>query len=189
MSDEAPKVEPPPDTVPATRLAEVVAERNAARRELEAAKVAAGKATEWEATAAQTASELAAERAARAEERDLYRSGLVDEEAHVVARALYSALPKDARPATLGEYLGGLKAEGAAIPKALAGYLGGEPAKPGLTTTQPKLPASSGKATPTGAALTPEAYREAREHYARTGDLEPMRRLEAARKSAKSATA
>lgn len=171
MSDEAPKVDPTPETVPVSRLAEVVAERNAVRRELEAAKAAAGKATEWETTAAQTAAELAAERAARAEERDLYRAGLVDEEAHVVARALYSAQPADSRPKTIGEYLGAFKAEGAEVPRALRGYLGDPVKPPSPTATQPKPPAGGGKPPPVGVPIG----REAIEAAMKTGNAETIR--------------
>lgn len=185
MSDEAPKVETPapPETVPAARLAEVVAERNTARRELADALSKAGKAVEWEATATSHATELAAERAARAEERDLYRAGLLDEEAHVVARALYAAHPAEGKPKSLGEYLGGLRAEGATVPRALAGYLG-EPGKPpAVPVVQPKPPAGAGKAAPNGVTVTAESLRAAREHYNKTGDTSQMKAQEAARKA------
>ena len=185
MSDEPPKVDPPapPETVPAARLAEVVAERNTARRELADALSKAGKAVEWEATATSHATELAAERAARAEERDLYRAGLLDEEAHVVARALYAEQPADTRPKSLGEYLGALRAEGATVPKALAGYLG-EPGKPAAAPVpQPRPPAGGGKPAPNGVTVTAESLRAAREHYHKTGDDTQMRSLAAARKA------
>lgn len=185
MSDDAPKIDTPvPETVPASRLAEVVAERNAARRDLADAQARAGKAGEWEATAASTATELASERAARSEERDLYRAGLVDDEAHVVARALYAAQPPDIRPKSLGDYLASLRAEGATVPRALAGYLG-EPGKPpAAPVVQPRPPAGAGKGTPNGASVTAESLRAAREHYQRTGDKSQMVSLAAARRAA-----
>jgi hypothetical protein len=187
VENGAPAAPPPkpPDMVPASRLAEVAAERNALRKERDALSAEVGKSAEWRTAAETHAAELAAERSARAEERDLYRAGLLDEEAHVVARALYSAMPAEGRPATLGEYLGSLRAEGAAVPRALAGYLSEPAAKPGPVTTQPKPPAGAGKPTPSGASVTAEALRAAREHYHKTGDLEPMRRLQAAQKAPK----
>ena len=185
MSDEkAETVAPPPETVPAARLAEVVAERNAARRELADAVTRGAKAGEWEAAATQHAAELVAERAARSEERDLYRAGLLDEEAHVVARALYAAHPAEGKPGTLGEYLTGLRAEGATVPRALSGYLG-EPGKaaPAPPVVQPRAPAGGGKAAPNGVTVTAEALVAAREHYRRTGDMSQMQSLAAARKA------
>lgn len=183
MSDEAPKVETPVDTVPAARLAEVVAERNAARQKLAEVSAKAEKATEWETAATAHAAELAAERAARAEERDLYRAGLVDEEAHVVARALYAAHPAEGKPKSLGEYLSGLRAEGVTVPRALAGYLG-EPGKASAApVVQPKPPAGAGKAAPNGVTVTAESLRAAREHFHKTGDSSQMKALEAARKA------
>ena len=161
MSDEQKTEAPPPETVPAARLAEVVAERNTARRELADAVARAGKASEWETAATQHAADLAAERAARVEERDLYRAGLLDEEAHVVARALYAAHPAEGKPASLGEYLGGLKAEGATVPRALAGYLG-EPSKAAPPpVVQPKPPAGTGKPVPVGTPVSREAIEAA----------------------------
>ena len=184
MADETPSTPPPSETVPAARLAEVVAERNAARKEIEALKATVSKADEWRTGMEKTAAELAAERAARAEERDLYRAGLVDEEAHVVARALYGAMPADTRPKTLGEYLGSLKAEGANVPKALANYLTGE-VKPAGTppVQQPRAPANGGKPPPVGQTITPEALRAAREHFQRTGDMSRMKALHEAGKA------
>ena len=185
MSDEkAEAVAPPSETVPAARLAEVVAERNAARRELADAVTRGAKAGEWEAAATQHAAELVAERAARSEERDLYRAGLLDEEAHVVARALYAAHPAEGKPGTLGEYLAGLRAEGATVPRALSGYLG-EPGKaaPAPPVVQPRAPAGGGKAAPNGVTVTAEALVAAREHYRRTGDMSQMQSLAAARKA------
>lgn len=185
MSDEAPKIEAPlPETVPASRLAEVVAERNTARRELADALAKVGKAAEWETAANTHAADLAAERAARAEERDLFRAGLVDDEAHVVARALYAAHPADTKPKSLGEYLGSLRAEGATVPRALAGYLG-EPGKPAPAppAAQPKPPAGGGKPTPNGVTVTAESLRAAREHYHKTGDAGQMKALQDARKA------
>lgn len=187
MSDETPKPETPPappETVPAARLAEVVAERNAARRELADALTKVGKAAEWETAANAHATDLAAERAARAEERDLFRAGLVDDEAHVVARALYAAHPADTKPKSLGEYLSNLRAEGATVPRALAGYLG-EPGKPpaAAPVPQPKPPAGGGKPAPNGVTVTAESLRAAREHYQRTGDSTQMKALQDARKA------
>jgi hypothetical protein len=176
-----------PEMVPASRLAEVVGERNALRKELAAAKSELGEVGEWRAAAEKERAAIAAERVTHAEDRDLYRAGLMDPEAHIVARALFAALPTEGRPATLGAYLSALLADGATVPKALAGYLAppSSAAKAVTTTTTPKPPASAGQPTPTGATLTAEAFAAAREHYKRTGDMEPMRRLEAARKAAR----
>ena len=185
MSDEKTEAPPPPaETVPAARLAEVVAERNAARRDLADMTAKAAKAGEWETAATTHATELAAERAARSEERDLFRAGLVDDEAHVVARALYAAQPADTKPKSLGDYLGSLRAEGATVPRALAGYLG-EPGKAPAAAPmpQPKAPAGAGKPAPNGVTVTAESLRAAREHYHKTGDTSQMKALETARKA------
>ena len=170
-TEEPAPVAKPPEMVPASRLAEVVAERNALRKQYAEAAEQAGQAAEHRTVAERHAAELAAERAARAEERDLYRAGLLDEEAHVVARALYSAQPADSRPPSIGEYLTAFKADGAEVPRALRGYLG-EPAKPpSPTATQPKPPANAGKPSPIGTPIG----REAIEAAMKTGNAETIR--------------
>lgn len=151
------------------RVSELTRERRELRAALDAAKEATGRLSAMETDLATARATLDTERAARAEERDLWRAGLVDGEAQVVARALYGQLPegKD-RPASIGAWLESLRAEGATVPRALAGYMqppgsgtGGKP--------PPPPPRGDGRPPPSGAPADATAIRTAREDWQRAG--------------------
>jgi len=162
----------PPDGggewIPKARFSEVVSERNAARDEARAlgerAKAADGLALERD----QAQAALAAARAEHSEVVALFRSGLSDDEGQAVARALHGRLPAEGRPA-LAEWIGGLRAEGAAIPKALAPYLGGQPQQ----QPPPKPAPATNGAPPAAGTATDSMLRAARE----TGNWSELRRL------------
>jgi hypothetical protein len=142
------------------RLAEVIAERNSLRAA--ATEGAAHKARADEAVAT-----LERERAAWSEDRDLMRAGLIEDEARDVARMLWQRLPAEGRP-KVGEWVSGMRAEGATVPRALAPYLtapAGQPAVP----KAPPPPAGTGQQPPSSAPVTGDALRAAREAWERAG--------------------
>jgi len=67
---------------------------------------------------------LETERAAWGQERSLMGAGLIDPEARDLAIWSYNRQPEEGRPA-LGEWLDGMKAEGAEVPQYLAPYFKG----------------------------------------------------------------
>lgn len=184
MSDELPP-NPPPDADPPktgaqARIAELVSERNAIRADLTKAQEQAAAATSLAQELADIKAARTSEQAGWRDERDLLRTGLVDDEAHAVARVLYGRIPEAERPPTIGEWVTGLRAEGATPPPALAGYLG----RTGAPVVQPPPPKvqGSGRLPPAAGAVTSEALRAAREHFQKTGDPSRMRALSEAQK-------
>lgn len=121
----------PPEMVSYKRLNEVVVQRDAARAELAASRAENAPLAEKAALADTLTGQLAElqaqydnDKTGWASERSLIRSGFVDEEAQVVAKVFHSRLPAEDRP-PIGDWLEGLKAEGAEVPRALAVYLNG----------------------------------------------------------------
>ena len=176
MSDE-PKT---PDPVPYERFQAVVAERNTLRDADAARATEMQKLTERAATVDALTAALAEAKAGRAadadawgQERALMGAGFTDAEGQTVARALFAAQPEAIRAKPIGDWLGGLKAEGATVPKALAPYL--SPAAPTTTTTAPppKAPAAQGgTSTAPGAngATSAAALKALREAASKSGD-------------------
>jgi hypothetical protein len=190
----------PPAAVPYDRFLQAVTKKNEERQRF----------TDAQATLQARDAELAAERARAAEleakhadlnERfGLHRVGLVDDEATVVARALYQAQPEDKRAPSLVEWITGMRDKPDAIPRALAGYLGGPaPAAPAappraadpaqaqpaaVPAAQPaaaqgpavqvaaatRLPPPQVQAAPAAGGPTAEQLRAAREAAAKSGD-------------------
>lgn len=146
------------------RLSEVIAERNASRKEVATLREQAGKADEWRLKAEAASTRLAAREAEWLDERSMVAAGLVDEEARDVARALYGRLP-DSRPATVGEWVVSLRAEGAVIPRALGAYMGVGAAPP----NKPPPPSGGGIQPPPGGPVDGAALRQAREAWIAAG--------------------
>lgn len=163
----------------AARLKEVIGERNAALAELVTSRELAAGAEALRSQLAELTAARAAETASWGEEKELMRSGLLDDEGRDVARLLYQRTPESERPKSIGEWIGGLRAEGATIPRALQPYLGA----PGATVVPPPRATGDGKPAPTAPAVTPEALRAAREHYKKTGDSSKMAALSIAMKA------
>ena len=164
VNDPDPATPPKPpngrDPVPWERFQEVVAAKNAASAQVAEAKAEAQRYAERAAVADTLAKTLkesearwAAERAGLEEDVALVGAGLSDDDARAVARTLYGRLPAATRPKSIGEWLGGLKAEGADVPKALSPYL----APPAAPAAPAKSPAPRQPAAP---ALPPAAPQE-----------------------------
>lgn len=130
-----------------------------------------------EALEAQVAS-FATERAAWDADRALMGAGLLDEQARVVATALYGTLPEAERP-SLTDWLGGLKSDPEQAPMALRPYLGAQQAEPpkASATTQARDTRQQTTSAPAGAQASLEAIRAAKEHGKRTGDWSRFREL------------
>lgn len=113
--------------VPSSRLREVTAERDKHRQELETARgeletIKKGGATEL-AKAKDELDGWKKKEAAWLEERALVAHGLTDPEAQVVARTLFNQLdPKD-RPADVGAWVAGHKADPTKAPRSLTPWL------------------------------------------------------------------
>lgn len=116
---------------------------------------------------------LQAERDDYAERLQLHRVGLPDDDAVVVARALYARQPADGRPPSLSEWLTGLRQQPDAMPPALRPYLAPPapaapaPAGPGGV---PKVLPPPQHSAPPSTDITAEQLRAAREEAQRTGD-------------------
>ena len=163
--------------VPYERFAAVVAERKALRSQVAGTADLQAKldAATKRADAAESA--LASGRQEWEERSALWKAGVDDDDGIDVARTLYGRLPADKRP-TMSEWIAGLKAEGATVPKPLAPYLaqqtppGAAPPKaqpkPGQPQAQP--PSAAGRADET-------AIRTARMEAQRTGDWSAFKRL------------
>jgi hypothetical protein len=172
------------DPVPYERFAAVTAEKNALKEEIGPLRErAAGlDAAIRERDAARA--ELATATAGFADRTALYRAGVDDDEGQDVARALYARLPQDSRPASLGDWLTGLRAEGASVPRALAPYLR-QPAAPAAATPAPGAqaaaaprPAAPAASPPPAAGRVDEiALRAAREKARKTGDWNDFKQL------------
>ena len=102
----------------------------------------------------------------------LVEAGLSDTEGQEVARMLYGRLPAEGKPASIGEWVTGLKAEGATVPKALGGYLTGATSK-----APPPTPGSGGNQPPAANNLTPDQIRTIREKAVKTGDWTEWNRV------------
>lgn len=165
--------------VPYARFSKVVDAKNTARADLAAARAELDAAKAQAATVASVTAErdrlLALTDSLRSEHADsiaMFRAGLDDDEGQAVARTLHGRLPEAERPA-LSEWLAGLRAAGAEVPRSLAPYLAPSapvaPAKPKPAAPKTQQPPNGGK--PEGAAV-----REAREKLRLTGDPSDLRR-------------
>lgn len=162
--------QPPADTDLAglkARLSDVIAERNAVRKEAATLREQAGKADEYRQAAEAATARLAAREAEWVDERAMVSAGLVDDEARDVARALYGRLPGEGRPATVAEWVASLRVEGATPPRALAPYLGGGGAPP--VAAPPPRPSGNGQQPPVGGPADGAALRQAREAWVSAG--------------------
>ena len=123
--------------------------------------------------------------AAWAEERGLLSAGVTDAEDVELVRFHYGRVPTETRPKSIGEYVTGLKAEGASVPKGLAHLFGrpaadpaaGGPPKNGTPPIPPRA-SGDGRPPPTGGAVTAEAIRRATEAWQRTGTADARATLE-----------
>ena len=88
----------------------------------------------------------------------LHRAGIGDDDGQEVARLLWSRLPAEGKPKTIEEWVGGLRAEGAVVPKPLAAYL--TTAQPATKAT-PKPAPATGQAPSAAGSLTPDAISQA----------------------------
>jgi hypothetical protein len=169
------------ETVPRRRLNAEIAKRKDLEARLAVAEAGRKEAETKLTTAETTVSTLTAKvsdletTVTRAEvDRTLADAGITDPEGRGVALYLHGSTPeKERKP--LAEWLASLKAEGAAVPRALAPYLGG--ASDGATAAPVAAPvagASGVKAAPpttgapSGRAITPDAIRAA---YAKASAL------------------
>ena len=172
-----------PKTVPQERFNTVVAEKRELATRVASLEAEAQALTERAGTAdtlAKRVEEMTKEHAAKAaawgEERALLGAGITDPEDADVARLLYSRLPADGKPKTIADYVAGLKAEGAVVPKALAHlFAAAEPPKTeqAKTTTAkppPKTPANTGKTAGTAESVSVEALRDLRQKAQSSGD-------------------
>lgn len=109
-------------------------------------------------------------------------AGLTDPLGREVANLVYGKLPADGRPA-MGDWLRGLRSEGADVPPPLRPYLtsaqqaaqvngsgtatttAGETIRPASTATQ-----TTGRAPPAGGNVTAQAIQAAEREFKRTGD-------------------
>jgi hypothetical protein len=162
--------------VPYERFAAVVAERKALRSQVAGTADLQAKLDAATKRATDAEAALASGRQEWEERSALWKAGVDDDDGIDVARTLYGRLPADKRP-TMSEWIAGLKAEGATVPKPLAPYLAQQqpaaaPAKaqpkPGQPQAQP--PSAAGRADET-------AIRTARMEAHRTGDWSAFKRL------------
>lgn len=106
-----------------------------------------------------------------AEERAILAANIFEapDEAIELARTFYGKLPDDKRPASLVDYVQGLRADGAEVPRALQAYIR-QPAAPAPKAALPKVPTQP--STPPSAApvLSHEAIKALRQEAQRTGD-------------------
>lgn len=172
------------ESVPYQRFAGVIAERNQLQADLATATTAAGEVAELQQQIEALKTEHAAQTATWESDRGLMSRGLMDEEARDVARLLHGRLPADDRP-KIGAWLDTMTADGATVPKALAGYLAAPATTtaPAATTAPPavKLPASNSGATGAAPAATQilgvDKLRSIREECLRTGDWSPYQAI------------
>ncbi len=192
----------PPAAVPYDRFVRAVGMKNEERaRATEAATALQAREAELTAERARAA-ELETKHAELSERFGLHRVGLVDDEAVVVARALYAATPEADRPRSLVDWISTVKGKPDAVPRALAPYLGGlaqAPAAPAApaqaaapvvpptqadpATPQPtgprSLPPPQHQGAPPSAAVTAEQLRAAREAAVKSGDWAAFNALSA----------
>lgn len=121
MADDADK------TVPMTRfravnqkLADTAKLLETTQAELKEAQKAAGGSSTAATELAALKQQLAAKEAAWAEERALLAGGITDAEDADLLRFHYQRVPEAERPASIADYIAGLKAKDAAVPKGLS---------------------------------------------------------------------
>jgi hypothetical protein len=99
-------------------------------------------------------------------------AGLTDTLGREVARLVYSKLPEDGRP-PMGDWLKGLRAEGADVPPPLRPYLTATSTlsqTPLQTPAKPNPTGTTGRAPPAAGNVTAQAIRDAESDFRRTGD-------------------
>lgn len=179
-----------PDTVPYSRFAEVVAEKEKLLSDLRSQSRTVKELEERAATAGTLAKQLEEEKAAR--QRDaakfnaelaLTENGIADSEGREVALMLHQRLPEKDRP-PIADWLKGIKEKPEGAPRPLQPYLAAPAAQPpagGGGKAPPPKPAAGGKqpdAPPAASSpVSPEAIRTAREQAMKTGDWAPVQEL------------
>jgi len=109
------------------------------------------------------------------QERTMLEHGITDQAGQQIAQLYYGQLAEEGRP-ELGEWLGGLKAEGAEVPTGLQGFLGGSTPVP-TTKPQPATNTGNGGAPPPKGEVDAAAINAAREHLRTTGDRSRLEEL------------
>jgi len=192
METQTTEAAPPPEAsnqgdgerspyVPRSRFDEVNETLRAERRRLKqleadlaAVQPKVTQADELAARVAELQGKLDASAKGWADERAILAAGVFDEpdEAIELARTFYAKLPEDKRPASLSEYVTGLRAEGAEVPRALQAYLRqpATSAPPTAKTPLPKTPAQPTTQPSAAPKLGHEAIRALRVEAQRTGD-------------------
>ena len=161
--------------IPYDRFAKVAAQRRELKAQLKSAsdelvtlRASAGQSDGLAAQLAEMKAQHERASGEWAQEKALIGRGLVDAEAQTVARALYGAIPDETRPKSIADWLAGFDAEGASVPKALAGYMPGK--EPKINGAQPKPLPSRTTAAASGGDVDAASIRRAREDAIKTGD-------------------
>lgn len=169
--------------VPYARFAKVAGERRALAAQVEALQIEA----RAYAAGADELLALRAERTSWAEERELMSQGVTDAEGIDLARHYYGKLSADQKPKTIGEYVSGLRVEGAVVPRGLAAFVTPPPVAVTAAPVDQQYAArvmprstATGTAPPAAPTVTADALRSAREQAQRTNNWEPVKALQAA---------
>lgn len=198
MSEEDPKkTSTTPETIPYSRFAEVVGEKNELAAKLKEADARAKAAEERAATADTLAKQVEESRTNHKKEKaewDMERAfvdaGIHDQEGRDVARFHYNRLPEQGRP-PVADWLTTLREDATKAPKSLAPFLGEgtatagkEPPKTGTTSTGTKAPPKTTKAADANSAgaahgepASADKIREARIAAQKSGDWTEFRRF------------
>lgn len=200
MADVPKKVIPPAEQMIARARyneardeAKTLKERVAAlETELTAAKAATGSATEMQEALAAAKAEAKSSAAAWDEERALLTNGITDPYDVGLVRTHFAAAVVDggdAAPKTIADYLTGIKAKDAIVPKGLAYLL--TPVKPANGAADkpatPK-PANNANPPPASGAVTAAALRRATDLGQSTGDWSQFDALKTAAAAARAGT-
>lgn len=184
MSEPAPtdpKVTRPERTVPYatfqatnSKVKELETQLSTVQTELQAATERAATADTLAQTVAQLKEEHRARQVAWDEERSLLGAGVTDPEDVELVRFQFGRLPAEGKPKSVTDYVASLKAEGAAVPKALTHLFGAPPvaADPpaGGKAAPPKPTGGSGKPPAAGEPVSVDALRTLRIEALRSGD-------------------
>lgn len=184
----------PPKSVPYSRFAEVVKEKNDA---VERAKTAEERATTADTLAGQVrelTTKLETSSKSWATEKAILAAGINDDAGIFVTRSLYETIPEKDRP-SVADWLGTLKKDPSKAPRPLQPYLqaevaaGAAGATTGAAAETKKEPEPQGKGMPrttgtekpagevTGETISAEKIRQAREHGQKTGDWTEYEKL------------
>lgn len=161
---------------------ELLTENIELRKQLEQATKLAGQVPDLTTKIEQLTGDLDGLRTRHAEDLALTRVGLTDGEAQAVARTLFNRIPDKERPeGGFSAWVEGLTGEGAAVPKALQGYLGGgEAGGTGGTGGGTGKGGQGGGSVGSGKPVTEAALRAARQKALQTGNWTEFEKLAAA---------